>query len=69
MKRASRLCLSSPMYAPPETFTALYDDIIELLEAKYEQSTWEVHSQDDVTEDSEYRDALDRLQFQDLPNT
>ncbi|MGO2932217.1 MULTISPECIES: hypothetical protein [Microbacterium] len=53
--------LSVTVFAPPETFTALYDDIIELLETKYEQSTWEVLSQDDVTEDSEYRDALDRL--------
>lgn len=53
--------LSIRVFAFPETSTALYDDIIDLLETKYEQSAWEVHSQDDVTEDPEYRDALDRL--------
>lgn len=53
--------LSVTVFASPETFTALYDDIIELLETKYEQSAWEVHSQDEVTEDPEYRDALARL--------
>ena len=53
--------LSVTVFASPKTFTALYDDIIELLETKYEQSAWEVHSRDDVTEDPEYRDALDRL--------
>lgn len=52
--------LSVTVFAPPETFRALYDDIIERLETKYEQNTWEVHSQDDVTEDSKYRD-LDGL--------
>lgn len=53
--------LSVGAFASPDTFRALYDDVIELLETKYEQSAWEVHSQDDVTEDPEHGDALDRL--------
>lgn len=53
--------LSVRVFASPETFTALYDDVGALLEAKYEQSAWEVSSQEDVTDDVEYRDALARL--------
>jgi len=53
--------LSVRVFASPETFAALYDDVVALLEAKYEQSAWEVASQEDVTDDAEHRDALDRL--------
>ena len=53
--------VSVNVFASPETFAALYDDSIELLETKYGGSAWEVHSQDDVTGDPEYRDALERL--------
>jgi len=53
--------LSVRVFASPETFAALYDDVVALLEAKYEQSAWELASQEDVTDDAEHRDALDRL--------
>lgn len=53
--------LSICVFASPETFAALYDDVVALLETKYEQSAWEVASQEDVTDEAEHRDALDRL--------
>lgn len=53
--------LSIRLLASPESFAALYDDVVALLEATYEQSAWELASQEDVTDGAEYRDALDRL--------
>ncbi|MCR2812539.1 MULTISPECIES: hypothetical protein [Microbacterium] len=50
--------LSIRVFASPETFAALYDDVLALLETKYERSAWEVASQEDVTDNAE---ALDRL--------
>lgn len=53
--------LSINVFASPETFAALCDDVVALLETKYEQSAWEVASQEDVTDEAEHGDALDRL--------
>lgn len=53
--------LSIRVFTSPETAAALYDDVMTLLEVKYDQSAWEVSSCADVTNDPEQRDALDRL--------
>ncbi|MCR2814706.1 hypothetical protein [Microbacterium jiangjiandongii] len=53
--------LSIRVFASSETFAALYDDVVALLETKYEPSAWEVVSEEDVTDNAEHRDALDRL--------
>ena len=49
------------VFASPETCAALYDDVMTLLEAKYGQASWEVASLEDVTDDAEHREALERL--------
>lgn len=56
--------LSIEVFASPETFTAIYDDVVRLLETKYEQSTWEIVSEEDVTDDVEHRDVLHRLRLE-----
>ncbi|MCC4908453.1 hypothetical protein [Microbacterium sp. cx-59] len=53
--------LSVHVFASPETFDALYRDILQLLETAYEQSTWELAVDEDVTDDLEHRDTYERL--------
>lgn len=56
--------LSIRMFASPDTFAALSDEIHRLLEEKYEQSAWETAAQDDLTGDLEHRNVLERLRHE-----
>jgi len=53
--------LSVRVFASPETFDALYRDVLQLLETTYAQTAWEVAVNEDVTRDPEYRDSYERL--------
>jgi len=53
--------LSVRVFASPETLTALGDDIVALLETKYDRTAWEVDLPEDVTDDPDHREALERL--------
>ena len=56
--------LSIRMFVRPETFSALYDAVHDLLEAKFGDNAWETSEQHDLTDDPEYRDVLERLSLE-----
>jgi hypothetical protein len=56
--------LSIRMYVRPETFSEFYDAVHEVLTVKFGESAWETSEQHDLTDDSEYRDVLERLSIE-----
>lgn len=61
LERFTLADLSVQVFASPETFNALYRDVLQLLETTYAPSAWEVAINEDVTDDPDHRDAYERL--------